>query len=126
MNRRDGIGTTQRRVDPTVASAASNLSGAGRTQMNTLPTGARSASGRASQADEVDLSTTMCAVARALSGTDVRAERIAALRQSIAAGTYHVSSPDIAGKLINALLEVAHLTERETLGGMGFLRPRRG
>ena len=105
MNRRDGIGTTQRRVDPTVASAASNLSGAGRTQMNPLPTGARSASGRASQADEVDLSTTMCAVARVLSGTDVRAERIAALRQSIAASSYNVPSSHIAGKLINSLLK---------------------
>jgi negative regulator of flagellin synthesis FlgM len=106
MKRRDGIGTTQWSVDTTGASAASSLSGAGRTEMNSLTARARSASGSASQADEVDLSTTLCAVACALSGTDVRAERIAALRQSIAANSYNVPSSDIAGKLISCLLKV--------------------
>jgi anti-sigma28 factor (negative regulator of flagellin synthesis) len=104
MNHSDGI-RAQRRVDPTGASAASNPSGAGRTQMNPLPTRARSASGSASPADKVDLSTTLCVVARALIGTDVRAERIAALRQSIAANSYNVPSSDIAGKLIRSLLK---------------------
>jgi anti-sigma28 factor (negative regulator of flagellin synthesis) len=105
MNRRDGIGATQRRVDPTEASAASSLNGAGRTEMNPLPARARSASGSASQADKADLSTTLCAVARALTDTDVRAERIAALRRSIAASSYNVLSSDIAGKLISSLLK---------------------
>ena len=83
--------------------------------MNSLPTWARSASGSASQVsetlpgprrvDEVDLSTTMCLLVRALSGTDVRTERIATLRQSIAASSYNVPSSHIAGKLINSLLK---------------------
>jgi anti-sigma28 factor (negative regulator of flagellin synthesis) len=41
----------------------------------------------------------------ALSGRDIRTEKIAALQRAIAARTYHVSSSDIAGKLINALLK---------------------
>jgi len=105
MNLSDGIGTTQWRVDPKEASAASRLGGAGRIEMNTLPTRARSASGSPSPADKVDLSTTLCAVASGLTGTDVREERIAALRQLIAANSYNVPSSDIAGKLIRSLLK---------------------
>jgi anti-sigma28 factor (negative regulator of flagellin synthesis) len=105
MNHRDGTGATQRRVDPTGASAASSLNGTGRTEMNPLPTPARSASGSASRADIVDLRTTLCAVAHAITGADVRAERISALRQSIAANSYNVPSSDIARKLIDFLLK---------------------
>jgi anti-sigma28 factor (negative regulator of flagellin synthesis) len=104
MNRRDGIGTAQWHVDPTWHQLRPACV-AGRTEMNSLSTLARSASGSASQADEVDLSSAMCAVGRALSCADVRAERIAALRQSITARSYNVPSSDIAGKLINSLLK---------------------
>src|ERR1019366_4677229 len=105
MNHSDGIGATQRRVDPTGASAASSMNGAGRTEMKSLPTRARTSSGSASPADKVDLNTTLCTVARALTGTDVRAERIAVLRQSIATYSYNIPSSDIAGKLIDSLLK---------------------
>jgi anti-sigma28 factor (negative regulator of flagellin synthesis) len=105
MNRSDGIGTTQWCVDPTGAAARASLSGAGQTEMKSPPTRAKSASGSASQADKVDLSTKIGAMARALTSTDVRVERIAAVRQSIAASSYNVPSSDIAGKLINSLLK---------------------
>jgi negative regulator of flagellin synthesis FlgM len=44
-------------------------------------------------------------MAQALSGSDVRTDRVAALQQSIAAGTYNVSSSDVADKVISALLQ---------------------
>lgn len=76
----------------------SRLSGAGPIEMNTPPTRPRSASGSPSPTDNVDLSTTLCAVASGLAGTDVRDERVAALRQLIAVNSYNVPSSDIAGK----------------------------
>jgi negative regulator of flagellin synthesis FlgM len=44
-------------------------------------------------------------VLQALSGSDVRTEKVAALQQSIAAGTYNIPAADVAGKLIGALTE---------------------
>jgi len=40
---------------------------------------------------------------QALSGSDVRSSKVEALQQSIAAGTYNVSSSDVADKLIESL-----------------------
>jgi anti-sigma28 factor (negative regulator of flagellin synthesis) len=100
-----GDGNAHWRVDPTGASAASRLSGTGTIEMNTPPTGPRSASSSPSPTDKVDLSTALCAVASGLTGTDVRAERVAALRQLIAANSYNVPSSDIAGNLIRSLLK---------------------
>jgi negative regulator of flagellin synthesis FlgM len=56
-------------------------------------------------ADKASLSSTAGVVAQALAGSDVRAEKVAALQQSIAAGTYSVSSSDVADKLMSALLK---------------------
>jgi anti-sigma28 factor (negative regulator of flagellin synthesis) len=39
-----------------------------------------------------------------LSGSDVRADKVASLQQSIAAGTYSIPSSDVAAKVLNALL----------------------
>jgi negative regulator of flagellin synthesis FlgM len=44
-------------------------------------------------------------VGQALSGSDVRMEKVAALQQAIEAGTYNVSSSDVADKLISSLLK---------------------
>jgi len=44
-------------------------------------------------------------VSQALSGSDVRFEKVAALQQQIAAGTYNVSSSDVADKLLSSLLK---------------------
>ena len=54
--------------------------------------------------DETSLSTASTAVAHASAGSDVRTEKVAALKLSIAAGSYHVSAGDVADKLINNLL----------------------
>ena len=42
-------------------------------------------------------------LSQAATGSDVRFDKVAELRQSIDAGTYNVSSANVAGKLIDAL-----------------------
>jgi len=54
--------------------------------------------------DEATLSTTATVVAQALTGSDVRTDKVAALQQSIAAGTYNIPSSDVAAKVFSALL----------------------
>jgi flagellar biosynthesis anti-sigma factor FlgM len=44
-------------------------------------------------------------IAHALEGSDTRAEKVAALQQAIASGSYSVSSADVASKMIQSLLE---------------------
>ena len=63
---------------------------------------AASASNQA--ADIARLSTTGGSVAQAVTGSDVRADKVAALQQAIASGTYNVSAADVADKLISNLL----------------------
>jgi len=43
-------------------------------------------------------------IAQALEGSDVRTEKVAALQESIANGSYNVSSSDVADKMIRSLL----------------------
>ena len=63
------------------------------------------AASRETQADEARLSSTGGLIAKALEGSDVRADKVAALQQAIASGTYNVSSSDVAGKMIQSLLD---------------------
>lgn len=59
----------------------------------------------AKQADQASLSSAGGVVARALEGTDVRYTKVESLQQAIAAGDYSVSSSDVAGKIIQGLME---------------------
>jgi negative regulator of flagellin synthesis FlgM len=58
-----------------------------------------------SHTDQAKLSTAGGLVAQALNGSDVRSEKIASLQQAIAAGTYSVSSSDVANKVLQSLLD---------------------
>lgn len=60
---------------------------------------------RANPADQTSLSSTSGMIAHVLSGSDVRPEKVAALQQAIALGSYSISSSDLAGKMIQSLLE---------------------
>lgn len=44
------------------------------------------------------------ALAQALTQSDVRMDKVTALQQAIAAGTYNVSASDVADKIISSLL----------------------
>ncbi len=54
--------------------------------------------------DAARLSAVSSAVAQATTGSDVRADKVAALQAAIAAGTYKVSAADVAEKVIGSLL----------------------
>lgn len=56
-------------------------------------------------AGEARLGKTAGVAARTLLGSDVRTEKVAALRQSISVGRYNVASSDVADKVIDALLQ---------------------
>lgn len=54
--------------------------------------------------DKANLSSTSGMIAHALEGSDVRTDKVAALQQAIASGSYQVSSSQVAGKMIDSLL----------------------
>jgi negative regulator of flagellin synthesis FlgM len=56
-------------------------------------------------ADQTNLSSTAGLVAQALESSDIRSAKVASLQQAIAAGTYNVSSSDVADKIIQSLLD---------------------
>jgi anti-sigma28 factor (negative regulator of flagellin synthesis) len=60
---------------------------------------------QSSQVDAATLSAAASTFAQALSGGDVRSEKVAGLQQSILAGTYSVPVSDVAAKVLNALLQ---------------------
>lgn len=57
------------------------------------------------QADQATLSSMGGLVSQALAGSDVRMDKVAKLQQAIASGSYSVPSSDVAGKMIDSLLE---------------------
>ena len=57
------------------------------------------------RADRTNLSSTGGLVAQALEGSDTQSAKVASLQQAIAAGTYNVSSSNVAGKIIESLLD---------------------
>jgi negative regulator of flagellin synthesis FlgM len=44
-------------------------------------------------------------MAQALAGSDVRSDKVAALQQAIAAGTYNVPAADVAAKVMGSLMD---------------------
>ena len=58
-----------------------------------------------SRPDHTSLSSASSLIAAALKGSDVRGEKVAALQQQIANGTYHVPASAVAGKIVDSLLQ---------------------
>ncbi|HEY0263719.1 MAG TPA: flagellar biosynthesis anti-sigma factor FlgM [Granulicella sp.] len=54
--------------------------------------------------DQTTLSPVSTLLAQALTTSDVRMDKVQSLQQSIAAGTYNVPSSEVAGKMIDSLL----------------------
>jgi negative regulator of flagellin synthesis FlgM len=54
--------------------------------------------------DQASVSSTGGLVAQALSTSDVRSDKVAALQTAIASGSYQVPSADVASKIVDSLL----------------------
>ncbi len=63
-----------------------------------------SANTSAASADETHLSSAAKMLTQADSLPDVRAEKVASVQTALAAGTYNVSSSDVAAKLVDHML----------------------
>ena len=103
MGYTNGIGNTQ---NPFAAETAAT-SGASQTEraasvspLNSATSGVPLSSG----ADHTKLSGFGGALAQVLSTSDVRMDKVTALQQAIASGTYNVSASDVADKMIQSLL----------------------
>jgi negative regulator of flagellin synthesis FlgM len=87
-------------------SDSSAVGGASRTQAtqrNTATSGSSAIDSIASDSAKVSLAGTM--LSQATTGSDVRFEKVAALQQSIAAGSYNVSASDVASRLVDSLMK---------------------
>jgi negative regulator of flagellin synthesis FlgM len=63
------------------------------------------ASANVEHTDQMNLSSAGGLVAQALESSDTRTAKVASLQQAISAGTYSVSSSDVADKIIQSLVE---------------------
>jgi negative regulator of flagellin synthesis FlgM len=96
----NGIGSSQQFPVTTDAVAASS---AGRTARTDASLGTQTGVG-ANSVDQANVSGTANVVAQALSGSDVRMDRVTSLQGAIAAGTYNVPASDVAAKLLSSLM----------------------
>lgn len=97
----NGIGDLKQALGTAVA--VSETKAAPRSESTT--TANQAASGSAAKADEASLSTTSGLIAQSLAGSDVRTGKVEALRQAISDGSYQVPSTEVAGKIIQSLME---------------------
>lgn len=109
MNHPNGLEGYKDPRDPRQASAASSLAATGRIADSArahwgLPTAtARNTAANSIAEDPATLCLAGKLISWATAGNDVRFERVASLRQAIEAGTYNVSSAELADKLIDGL-----------------------
>jgi negative regulator of flagellin synthesis FlgM len=100
----NGVGSGQQVLDATEVASSASADRTERTEQGPVSTAAQVGSGSAAPVDQANLSTTAGLVAQALSESDVRTDKVAALQQQIAAGTYNIPASDVADKLMSALL----------------------
>jgi negative regulator of flagellin synthesis FlgM len=103
----NGIGSPQefhQVPGTTEATASSSANRTAKTEAGAASALTSGALGNSAPVDEAKVSTAAEMITRALSGSDVRTEKVAALQQAIAAGTYSVSSSDVADKVMGSLL----------------------
>jgi negative regulator of flagellin synthesis FlgM len=102
MSYASGINSLQQTINSITSSESKPA-----TQITAPDTGSRASEGSTAgvaQVDQANLSSTGGLVAHALESSDTRSAKVASLQQAIAAGTYSVSSSDVADKIIQSLL----------------------
>jgi len=102
LNYTNGIGSAQRFPEAIEVAASSSANRSAKLQAGSVPV--RDSSGSGIQADQANLSASASTVAQALSGSDVRADKVLGLQQSIAAGTYNIPSSVVAAKVLSAMM----------------------
>jgi negative regulator of flagellin synthesis FlgM len=71
----------------------------------TQPAGQAAATEPASGADDATLSSAATLALQSAPDADVRMDKVAQVQQALAAGTYNVPSSEVAGKMIQQMLE---------------------
>ena len=97
MSFTNGIGNLQQTVGTAATDAAKPAGGAAKAK-----SAAEVVSG---QGDHAELSATGSLISKGLDGSDVRMDKVQALQQAIASGSYQVSSAEVANKLIDSMME---------------------
>jgi flagellar biosynthesis anti-sigma factor FlgM len=97
MSYASGIGSTETAINPITPSEAkpSIQTNASNGTINDQPIAT----------DQTSLSSTGGLVAQALEISDTRSAKVASLQQAIGAGSYNVSSMDIADKIIQSMVD---------------------
>jgi negative regulator of flagellin synthesis FlgM len=104
LSHTNGIANPQ---DPFTTETTAPSAGAAKTERTesvSIAVTPHSPAANAMPLDDAKWSTFGGALAHALTQSDVRMDKVTALQQAIAAGTYNVSASDVAGKIINSLL----------------------
>jgi negative regulator of flagellin synthesis FlgM len=100
MSYTNGIGNLQQPLNSITSTSTRPATDANNNEMN------RAVSTQALvYEDQTSVSSAGGVMVRALEGSDVRAEKVAALQQAIGSGSYNVSSSDVAEKMIDSLLK---------------------
>jgi negative regulator of flagellin synthesis FlgM len=104
MSISNGIGNLQGLSNPVTPASATVQTGK-EEQIKSSTAQAPAAAKAAPVNDQAVISSTSDLLTRALNASDVRLDKIQPLQAAIAAGTYNVSSSDVADKLIGTLLK---------------------
>ena len=102
MSYMNGIGSSQPLPSVPDDITSSNAGRLPKTDSDTSAVGPYS--NRGVGTESASLSSTAGMMANALSGSDVRMDRVTSLQQSIASGTYNLPASAVAGKMLNALM----------------------
>ena len=106
MSYTNGIGNSQNpfAAETSASNATSGPAQTERTASVSLSNPAASGAPVSNAVDQAKLSGFGAALAQALTQSDVRMDKVTALQQSIANGTYNVSASGVADKIISSLL----------------------
>ena len=98
MSFTNGIGNLQQAIGTAATEASKPVSGGAARAKSA----AEAVSG---QTDHAELSAAGSLISKGLDGSDVRMDKVQALQQAIVSGSYHVSSSDVANKLIDSMMD---------------------